>query len=315
MNNIYNFPQHHNKNRTVGSTKGLFFEHIIRETGDRLGIHDIPCPFCGPIQSTSKKRNATKLRVWHEKPGFAGYYCARCGEKGYARDDDASPPAPAILKQFKAETEERERTDREERLEKARKLWSQRLPVEGSIAERYLREARQYGGAIPATLGFLPARVEHAPAMIAAFGLAHEVEPGVVEIADASVRGVHLTRLLPDGSDRDRGPKAKIMIGRSAGWPIVLAPPNDLLALGITEGIEDALSAYEELGLGAWAAGSASRLPRLAEIVPEYIETAWIFGHDDYEGQKNADELERRLCARSIDASVITLGSQQKAVA
>jgi hypothetical protein len=33
------------------------------------------------------------------------------------------------------------------------------------------------------------------------------------------------------------------MIGFSAGFPIVLAPPTDLLAFGITEGIEDRLYA------------------------------------------------------------------------
>ena len=31
------------------------------------------------------------------------------------------------------------------------------------------------------------------------------------------------------------------MLGSSSGWPIVLAPANDLLALSITEGIEDGL--------------------------------------------------------------------------
>jgi hypothetical protein len=63
--------------------------------------------------------------------------------------------------------------------------------------------------------------------MLAAFGLAHEVEPGVIAIADDAIRGVHLTRLKPDGSDRERGAMAKIMVGHSTGSPIVLAPPND----------------------------------------------------------------------------------------
>jgi hypothetical protein len=112
---------------------------------------------------------------------------------------------------------------------------------------------------LPATLGFLPARGDHPPAMIAAFGLAHEVEPGVIAITDDAIRGVHLTRLLPDGSDRDRGDQAKIMIGHSKGSHIVLAPPNDLLGMSIAEGIENGIALHETTGLGAWAAGSASR--------------------------------------------------------
>jgi hypothetical protein len=143
----------------------------------------------------------------------------------------------------------RDRVIKFERLGKARWLWSNRKPVIGSIAQRYLRDERGYGGPLPATLGFLPARGEHPPAMIATFGLAHETEPGVIAIADGAVTGVHLTRLRSDGSGKaefeDPDENAKIMIGHSAGSPIVLAPPNDLLGLAIAEGIEDGLSVHE----------------------------------------------------------------------
>jgi hypothetical protein len=44
------------------------------------------------------------------------------------------------------------------------------------------------------------------------------------------VKGVHLTRLLPDGSGKavfnDPDEPAKIMIGFSIGSPILLAPPQ-----------------------------------------------------------------------------------------
>jgi hypothetical protein len=43
------------------------------------------------------------------------------------------------------------------------------------------------------------------------------------------------------------------MIGRSIGFPIVLAPVNDGLGLSITEGIEDALSLHQATGLPQWA--------------------------------------------------------------
>jgi hypothetical protein len=77
-------------------------------------------------------------------------------------------------------------------LGKAQWLWAKRQPIAGSIAETYLRSARGYGGPLPATLGFLPSRGDHPPAMIAAFGMATECEPGVLRIADAAVLGVHL---------------------------------------------------------------------------------------------------------------------------
>jgi hypothetical protein len=119
-------------------------------------------------------------------------------------------------------------------------------PLQGSIAERYLREARAYRGPLPPTLGFLPARADYPPAMIAAFGIPDEPEPGTMVLPEHKLVGVHLTRLLPDGSDRERGERAKIMIGHSKGRPIVLAPPTNGLAIVVAEGIESTLSGHEE---------------------------------------------------------------------
>jgi hypothetical protein len=103
------------------------------------------------------------------------------------------------------------------------------------------------------------------------------------------------------------------MIGHSTGSPIVLAPPNDLLGLAIAEGIEDALSAHEATGVGAWAAGCASRLPKLDKAVPQYIDAISILAHDDLDGRRYAAELHRRLQTRSIEVGLITFN--QKVVA
>jgi hypothetical protein len=158
--------------------------------------------------------------------------------------------------------------------------------------------ASAYRGVLPATLGFLPARGEHGPAMIAAFGIAYEPEPGLLEIADIAVRGVHITRLAADGSGKAGTERDKIMLGSSIGYPIVLAPPNDLFGLTIAEGIEDALSLHQATGLGAWAAGAASRLPALADMVPNRIESVTIFAHDDRAGMHGARTLADNLTRR-----------------
>jgi hypothetical protein len=109
MNRIHYFSEHYNKNRTIGSSGGLSFEHIIRETCSRLGNHDIPCPFCGPHQLTLKKRYLPKLRVYRDEPGFARYNCVRCGKKGYVHDSGAPRPDSVALGRFKDEAAERER--------------------------------------------------------------------------------------------------------------------------------------------------------------------------------------------------------------
>jgi hypothetical protein len=151
---------------------GLTLDLIDRLTGGRLGEHDIPCPWCGPEKSAHGQRRKV-LRVWRIEPGFAGYYCARCGEHGHVRDRQASSPDPVKLAKAKAEAAEHARVAKAERLAKARWLWSQRQPIAGSIAETYLRGKRGIGCPLPATLGFLPARGEHGPAMIAALRHRH----------------------------------------------------------------------------------------------------------------------------------------------
>jgi Toprim domain len=167
-------------------------------------------------------------------------------------------------------------------------LWSQRQPItEDTPPALYLRK-RGYAGTIPATLGYLPGRDTHPPAMIAAFCLDSQ-----------SVNGVHVTRLTADG-DKAAIEKPKIMLGRCKGSPIVVAPPNDLLGMAITEGIEDALSVVAT-GLGVWAAGSAGMMPALASVIPSYIECVTVYGHDDEAGKRHANELIEALQKRGIE--------------
>ena len=206
-------------------------------------------------------------------------------DKGGEVDQPSAAPAPEDSDKYKRQQHE-----------KARWLWRQRRPIAGTIAERYLR-GRGITCALPTTLGFLPPRKpEHHPAMIAAFALADETPQSVV--------AVHLTLLKPDGSGKAEIEKPKIMVGSPSGRPIVVALPNDLLGLAICEGIEDALTAHQLTGLGAWAAGAAGFMGALGAAVPDYIEAVTIFAHADKAGQDGARELATALGQRGIDFAV-----------
>ena len=148
-------------------------------TGGKIGTFDLPCPKCGPGRHTPQNRKRAVLRVWRTETGFASYKCARCGLEGYARDANASATRPERVRNAQAEI-----AAPAEQLRKARFLWSRRQPAEGSPVERYLRQARGYGGPIPASIGYLPpAKPEHHPAMIAAFAWPiDEPEPGLLAI-------------------------------------------------------------------------------------------------------------------------------------
>jgi hypothetical protein len=288
--------------------RGLDLQVIDELTGGKLGVHDTVCPLCSPMRKPANRRRRV-LRIWRHSPDFASYHCAHCLERGYARDGSAARLDQAVLERTRREAAERHRSATAKRRDKALWLWRGRRPIADTIGEKYLREARGYTGPLSATLGFLPARGEYPPAMIAAFGKPTEPELGRLAIADDVVVGVHLTRLAPDGSGKGGTGADKIIIGRSTGSPIVLAPPNDLLGLGITEGIEDGLSVHEAAGLGAWAAGSASRLPALADAIPSYIESVTVFVDDDDAGRQHAGELAARLAERGVDVRLVSPGA------
>jgi hypothetical protein len=205
-----------------------------------------------------------------------------------------STPRPTPVETRRISQEELRQEVLEQR-RKAVRLWMRSQQPIGTIAETYLH-ARGYYGRIPATIRYLPASGAYTPALVAAYGMATEPEPGLLEIHDKDVVGVHRIKLLPDGSDRLRGdPKCKITIGKGIGSPIILAPPNDGLGLTIAEGIEDALIAHQETGLGAWAAGGAARLPILADAIPSYIEAVTVLVDDNEAGRIHSRELASRI--------------------
>jgi hypothetical protein len=143
--------------------------------------------------------------------------------------------------------------------------------------------------------------------MIAAFGICDEPEPGLLA-PPADICAVHLTRLTPEGAKLATPDRpAKIMLGPMGGFPIVLAPPGDGLAIYVTEGIEDGLNLFEEyeFGVGIWAAGSAGNMPKMAERIPGFIEVVWIFGDKDEAGIRNAEAAARSLHARCHEVKII----------
>jgi len=141
--------------------------------------------------------------------------------------------------------------------------------------------------------------------MIAAFGFCDEPEPGVID-PPAIVAGVHITRLTPDGGKAPIDP-VKIMLGQSMGLPIVLAPANDLLAIDIVEGIETGLSVLAWHGAGIWVAGTAGRMPALAEALPSYIECVHIFAERDG-GFRFAQKAARIVKEREIEIHLRAFG-------
>jgi hypothetical protein len=288
----------------------LTFDDLLALAGGRPGVRDVACPVCGPDRNTSANRARRVLRVWLVDDRFATFNCARCGLKGESHAEHRGPAFnPRAYQEAREVSVAADRVEAASRLEIAQALWRRRQPARGTIVENYLRRARGYRGSIPETLGFLPARGDHPPAMISAFGWPDEPEPGRMVVREDEVRGVHITRLAADGRGKVGDP-SKIIIGRCLGSPIVLSALNDNLGLAITEGIEDGLSIFESTGLGVWAAGAAGRMPALAETVPQYVDAISIIADADDAGQHGARELGSSLHQRGLRVGIVGLSDR-----
>jgi hypothetical protein len=300
--------------RLIAQSRAVPIERELERRGIKLrGRVECcgPCPVCG---GTDRFSVNVKKQVWNcrgcgvggdvialvqhlDRTGFVTAVQMLAGER------ISFPAAPMVAPAGSAAAEDYE----QEQHRKATWLWSQRKPFAGSIAETYLRKVRGIEGPLPPTLAFSPpTKREHHPALIAAYGIPEELEPGVLA-EPRNVEAVHLILLKPDGSGKAGVKRTKISIGSHAGLPIVLAPANDLLGLAVAEGIEDALSVHAATGLGAWVAGGAIFMPKLADAVPGFIDWFGIIADGDEAGHANSLELLRRLTERGLRGEVIDL--------
>ena len=247
----------------------------------------LPCPHCGPHRRDPANRKRKVLGVWKHTDGTETMWCIRCGYNDQSASTGHIEPAPSEPKL------------RADNGQLASRIWARRQPIGGTPAEAYLRVTRAITCPLPATLTYLPAYDRYPHAMIAAFGLCEEIEPGILAPPE-TVTAIHLTDLAEDGLSRTD----KRMIGPVSGQPLVLALPNDALGLIIAEGIEDALSLHEATGLGVWAGGSAGHMAKLGNIVPDYIDCVTIAEDLNAAGRKATSALASLLRSRGIEVRV-----------
>lgn len=299
----------------IDRARDVRIEHVIEAHGIKLKGNGTnrtgPCPQCG---GRNRFAVSTKKQVFN---------CRGCGNKGDVialkqfLDGDSfreaveelsgeRPSNDSVRLRIVPSVEHKDDIEEYERQQhgKAKYLFRVSVPSSGSPVENYML-SRGITPPLPTTVRFLPAlKPEHCPAMLIPFGLPREPEPGVLDISEDEVVAVQLLLLKSDGSGKADVDPNKITIASPAGMPMVLAPANDLLSIVITEGVEDALSVHRATGLGAWASGGWSAMPKLAATVPEYVEAVTVYADADEGGQRGARELAEALAGRGIEVFV-----------
>jgi len=284
--------------------RALAFDELVAATGNNLGIFSIPCLLCSPFR---RKKRLRCMTVWHEGPDFIGYNCNHCGVHGSAAaTGHARHMTPERFQYLRTAAIQLNAIRHRYSRNVAQGVWAKSLNVRGSPADTYLGSREINLLVWSATLRFLPAvpPTYPWPALVAAFGVPSEPEPGMLHIEERNVVGIQLTYIRRDGSGKAPVQPNKRTIGSGHHMPIVIAPPNDNLGLVVAEGIEDALSAHAATGLGAWAAAGARRMPGLAEMVPAYMDQVTIIADDNEVGRQGAKGLFVGLRARGISAEI-----------
>lgn len=119
-------------------------------------------------------------------------------------------------------------------------IWGAAIPIEGTVAEEYLRW-RGLIGAIPRALRF--GRVGDRPCLVAG-----------IQRGDGQICAVQCTYLAANG----RGRYKKIVYGPMRDGAVRLAPAGNVM--GLAEGIETGFSAMQRFSIPVWATLGAARL-------------------------------------------------------
>lgn len=174
-----------------------------------------------------------------------------------------------------------------------RRIWAGATDIDPTIVATYL-SARGLRGPFPRSLRFAVLRHRPSgrllPAMVAA-----------VQSPAGHLAAVHRTFLRHDGSGKAPVEPCRMMLGRTAGGAVRLAPASEELA--VAEGIETALSVMQATRLGAWAALSASGLARLE--LPPVVRRVVIVADGDPPGLAATERAAARWWREGRDVRVV----------
>jgi hypothetical protein len=188
---------------------------------------------------------------------------------------------------------------RAERISRSMAIWSEAIPINGTVGEKYLIARRclpMTGDSFSNVLRFhplCPFGSNRFPAMVAL----------IRDVISGEPSGVHRTALRDDGSGKRTMPDshpAKMMLGLAKGAAVMFGPSDS--RVGIAEGIETALSAQKIFSMPVWACLSAGGLAGCPII--NGLEHLTVFADHDKAGIRAAMDCARRYQKNGIEADL-----------
>ncbi len=205
---------------------------------------------------------------------------------------------------------EREAKEVQQKIERAQNLWSKGQPIQGTIAERYLKEHRKIEGKLPEDFRYLP------NVKVAGEQNTGKSTPCLMVAARSNtgdITAVQLTFLDPKTANKANIPVQKRSYGLLKGSAVTLQAGKDSNYLFIAEGVETALS-LKEAGIEGTIKASLG-LANMGRIEPQDPKTHIVIcGDHDVPHSPAAKSLQKSVQAlqeRGFKVTVIkpnTLG-------
>ncbi|MCV6824890.1 MULTISPECIES: toprim domain-containing protein [Halocynthiibacter] len=251
-----------------------------------FGKGQAPCPICQPERR--KDQNALSLSQQGDKLLLNCFKSSCAFEDILAEAHGHAPhlPQSAYRKPFVASAKERDNL-----VGKARKLWEASLPIQGTVAETYLRR-RGIMCLLPQSLRFLP-NIYHGPTGRWCCAMIADVQP---------TGGVHRTYFTKDGLRLKTS--AKMMLGPCRGGAVTLSKGAGRLV--VCEGIETGLSLAQMLTAKAPTVVAALSTSGMKNIsLPEQAHDLIIGSDGDPAGTRAASHLAERATALGWSVSLL----------
>jgi hypothetical protein len=266
----------------AGPRRGIWCDHETGEGGDMLAL--VRRQHHGAGRGPATMRAAID---WAR--GFLGMPAERTGKPAGAPRAARAPERQAMP----------EAAPDPSRTTLPRHVWCEAVPIAGTIAETYLRDARGIRlPTWPTDLRFHPCCRRGSDRLPALLAVMRDPVTG-------DGVGVQRIFLRADGSDRLRDRMGKAMLGNAG--VVMLSPFVEVThGLHIAEGVESTLSALA-IGLApAWAAGSAGAIAGFP-VLPG-IECLTILADNDVKGGglAAAEACAARWCDAGCEARIIT---------
>ncbi len=167
----------------------------------------------------------------------------------------------------------------------ALKIWEQSIEPDKTPVDTYL-QSRALNHAIPKTLRY------HS-GLKASNGLTYPtMVAGINHWPDDDIKAIHRTFLSSDGKKKADTNPNKMALGNISGGAVRFG--EDLDTIVVAEGIETALSIYQETSLTTWAVLSCSGYKNLILPRPEITKIIIIAADNDSSGLNTAQEAAKK---------------------